>query len=173
MGFIRRRSGELGFSTIRGGIAMNYAADNQEDFGAALAFLGFLPFVILFLTWLVSAIVAGVIAEERGRSGFGFAAATFFFLGPLGVGVALLATRGEVDRLPPTERRKVADGRQRFICPRCGAENDIPESDTSYDCWRCGEHRSVKPKVASKPAPIPTPKPTPKPTGKASREKGV
>ena len=22
----------------------------------------------------------------------------------------------------------------------------IPEADTSYDCWRCSEHRAVKPK---------------------------
>jgi hypothetical protein len=30
------------------------------------------------------------------------------------------------------------------------AENDIPEADASYDCWRCHEHRNVKPKVAAK-----------------------
>jgi DNA-directed RNA polymerase subunit RPC12/RpoP len=76
--------------------------------------------------------------------------ATFFFLGPLGVGVALLATHGEMDRLPPSPpKRKVAEGRQRFTCPRCGADNDLPNANTSYDCWRCGEHRNVKPKVTA------------------------
>ena len=29
------------------------------------------------------------------------------------------------------------------------AESDIPNADTSYDCWRCGEYRNVKPKVAA------------------------
>ena len=129
---------------------MNESTDSGEDLGAALAFLGLLPLFILFLVWFISAIVAGAIADSRGRSGFGFALATFFFLGPLGVGFALVAARGEMDWLPPSPlKRKVAEGRQRFTCPRCGADNDIPNADTSYDCWRCGEHRKVKPKVST------------------------
>jgi len=128
---------------------MYYAADNSEDLGTALAFLGFLPLIILFVVWLFSAVIAALIADERGRSSVLFFLVTFFFLGPLGIAVALLATRGEMDRLPepPTPKRPVAEGRQRFICPRCGAESDIPNADTSYDCWRCGEHRKVKPKA--------------------------
>ena len=104
---------------------MNYAADNGDDPGNALVFLGLAPFFILFFVWLISAAVAAAIAMERDRSGIGFFLATFFFLGPLGVGVALLATRGEMDRLPPTTppepKRNVADGRQGFNCP--GAEH--------------------------------------------------
>jgi DNA-directed RNA polymerase subunit RPC12/RpoP len=75
--------------------------------------------------------------------------ATFFFLGPLGVGFALLANRAELDNAHVPPRRKVGEGRQRFVCPRCGAENDVPNADTSYDCWRCGEHRNVNPKVTT------------------------
>lgn len=84
---------------------------------------------------------------------------TFFFLGPLGPGFALLAGRevngvpvGPTPPPPPPEpdKRKVADGRRRFICPRCGTENDIPEADTSYDCWRCTEYRAVKPETTVK-----------------------
>src|ERR1700694_4014174 len=63
------------------------------------------------------------------------------------VGIALLATRGELDRLPTPPKRKVAEGRQRFTCPRCGGASDIPDTDTSYECWQCGEVRKVKPKV--------------------------
>lgn len=44
------------------------------------------------------------------------------------------------------KKREIAKGRQRFNCPRCGAENDLPNADTSYDCWRCAEHRNVIPK---------------------------
>jgi DNA-directed RNA polymerase subunit RPC12/RpoP len=126
---------------------MDNGTNSGEDFGTALAFLGLFPLLVMFLVWLISAVVAGAIADNRDRSGVGFALATFFFLGPLGVGVALLATRGEMDRLPPVAaRRKVVDGRQRFTCPRCGAENDIPDTDTTYECWRCAEVRTVKPR---------------------------
>ena len=109
-------------------------------------------FIPLLFIWGISAFVAGIIASDRGRSFLGFAAATFFFLGPLGVGFALVATHGLIEKrqllaareagvpaVQPT-KRKVADGRQRFNCPRCGAENDILNADTSYDCWRCAEH---------------------------------
>jgi hypothetical protein len=44
----------------------------------------------------LSAIIAAEIARRRGRSEFGFFFAKLFFLGPLGVGFALLATRGEM-----------------------------------------------------------------------------
>jgi DNA-directed RNA polymerase subunit RPC12/RpoP len=129
---------------------MNNAASDSEDFGTALAFLGFLPFVLMFIVWFICAVAAAAVAADRDRSSIGFFCLTFFLLGPLGVAVAVLATRGELDRLPPSEpKRKVAEGRQRFTCPRCGAESDIPNADTSYDCWRCGEHRKVKPKVTA------------------------
>jgi len=129
---------------------MNEAANNGEDIGTALAFLGLLPLIILFLVWFISALVAGAIAYVRERGFWGFFLATFFFLGPLGVGFALLATHGEMDQRPPAKpKRPVADGRQRFTCPRCGAESDIPNADTSYECWQCGEVRKVKPRVTA------------------------
>jgi DNA-directed RNA polymerase subunit RPC12/RpoP len=128
---------------------MNYAADNNEDFGTALAFLGLAPIGFILFAWLITAFVAGLIAQDRGRSFAGFFFATLFFLGPFGVGVALLATRAELDHayLPP--KRKVAEGRQRFSCPRCGADSDIPNADTTYECWQCGEVRKVKPKTTA------------------------
>jgi DNA-directed RNA polymerase subunit RPC12/RpoP len=126
---------------------MDETPTNGEEFGTALAILGLFPIFVILFVWLISAAVAGAIAYVRERSFWGFFLATFFFLGPIGVGVALLATHGALDR--PPARRKVAEGRQRFTCPRCGAESDIPNADTSYDCWRCGEHRGVKPKLAA------------------------
>ena len=121
---------------------------HDSDASWALLGSGLLPLFILFFVWLVSAIVAAVIADHRGRSGGGFFAVTFFFLGPLGPGFALLAPR-ELNGMPvgAPEKRQISDGRRRFFCPRCGAENDIPDADKSYDCWRCGEHRTVKAKV--------------------------
>jgi DNA-directed RNA polymerase subunit RPC12/RpoP len=58
-----------------------------------------------------------------------------------------LVTDSKSDMPVPPVKRAVASGRQRFICPRCGADNDVPDVDASYDCWRCAEHRTVKPKV--------------------------
>jgi DNA-directed RNA polymerase subunit RPC12/RpoP len=119
-------------------------------------------FIVLFV-WGISAFVAGLIATDRDRSFFGWAAVTFFFLGPLGPGFALVAPHGriekmqlkaarEADPLPGQPKQSnVAEGRQRFTCPRCHAQSDVPNADTSYECWQCGETRKVKPKVA-KPA---------------------
>ncbi|HXL60963.1 MAG TPA: hypothetical protein VN959_09885 [Mycobacterium sp.] len=75
-----------------------------------------------------------------------FALLTLFILGPIGVAAAAIAQPREMpEPEPEPERRAVADGRRRFNCPRCGADNDIPREDTNYDCWRCSEHRNVKP----------------------------
>lgn len=124
----------------------------REDSFDPIVVLGPLVFgVLVLLVWLIPAIVAGVIADRRGRSGIGFALATFFFLGPFGVGVALLATRGELDSPPwSAARRKLARGRRRYLCDRCGAISDILVATvvTDAECWRCGEHWTVEPKSA-------------------------
>ncbi|MCV7080253.1 hypothetical protein, partial [Mycolicibacterium insubricum] len=52
----------------------------------------------VFVLWGISAAVAGLIANDRERNPWAFAAITFFFLGPLGVGLAILAPHGVVER---------------------------------------------------------------------------
>jgi hypothetical protein len=47
---------------------MNEATNNNEDFGAALALLGLMPFIIVFLVLFVCAITAAVIADYRNRN---------------------------------------------------------------------------------------------------------
>jgi DNA-directed RNA polymerase subunit RPC12/RpoP len=96
----------------------------------------FLQAVIAFFVWLVCGFVAQAVAPDRNTMFFWV---TFLILGPLGVAAALIA-----QPRPSVTRREVAAARRRFVCPRCGAENDIPKSDKSYDCWRCSEHRTVK-----------------------------
>jgi len=54
--------------------------------------------IVVLVAWAISAIVAGLIAQERGRGFGGFALVTFFFLGPLGPGFALLARHPLVER---------------------------------------------------------------------------
>jgi DNA-directed RNA polymerase subunit RPC12/RpoP len=74
---------------------------------------------------------------------------TFFwltiFVGPLGILLAVVASPRDPAYFAPRPR-PIEPGRKRFACPRCGAHNDIPEADTSYNCWRCSERRAVKPK---------------------------
>jgi DNA-directed RNA polymerase subunit RPC12/RpoP len=128
---------------------MNDSQNWGEQLGNAFADLIKTSFWAMIVYWFVCGITAGVIADYRNRNGIGFFFATLFFLGPLGIAVAMLAPRGELDRLPSAPKRKIAEGRQRFTCPRCGADNDLSNADTSYDCWRCGEHRNVKPKATT------------------------
>jgi len=105
--------------------------------------------VALGIVWLICGVCAAAVGPSRysGR----LLILTFLFMGPLGIAAALIMTAIEdyalVSHEPP--KRKVGEGRQRFSCPRCGAENDIPNADTSYDCWRCGEHRKVKPRTTA------------------------
>ena len=104
-------------------------------------------FVLLFV-WIISAVVAGLIANYYRERSFGAVFwVTFFFLGPQGPGFALIAPHGGIENAQLQGPRKTPEGRRRFVCPRCNAENNIPEDDTSYDCWRCSEHRTIKPKA--------------------------
>jgi DNA-directed RNA polymerase subunit RPC12/RpoP len=100
--------------------------------------------VVLLVAWLVLGFCASFVGPERySRRLFWM---TFLVLGPLGIAAALIMRTIDDNA---TEVRQVAAGRQRFICPRCHAVNDIPDAHTNYDCWRCGEHRKVKPKATA------------------------
>ncbi|KXO89815.1 hypothetical protein AXK56_06555 [Tsukamurella pulmonis] len=119
-----------------------------DDVDAAFATLTTTTLVVLVAVWFISATVAAMIAEHRGRSIAAFFFVTFFFLGPLGPGFALIAPREFRGRPVPAgsnDVRPVAEGRRRFTCPRCGAANDVPDAETAYDCWQCAEHRAIRP----------------------------
>jgi DNA-directed RNA polymerase subunit RPC12/RpoP len=104
----------------------------------SFAVFGLTQLVILLAVWFICGWVAYAIAPDRPAL---FFLVTFFILGPFGVAAALIAPLPE----QPVSRRKIAAGRRRFLCPRCGAENDIPEKDEGYSCWRCSERRKVDP----------------------------
>src|ERR1035441_7285172 len=98
--------------------------------------------VLAVVVWVLMGLAAYAVApDDRPLT---FVLLTLFLLGPLGLAAAAIAQVREPAYVAPP-RRPVAADRRRFICPRCGAENDIPESDRSYECWRCSEHRTVKP----------------------------
>jgi DNA-directed RNA polymerase subunit RPC12/RpoP len=102
------------------------------------------PFILGVLLWIALAVVAAIVAPPYRRPTF--CLLTLFILGPLGVAAAAIAQPRQAATIdPPPLVRRVAAGRQRFTCPRCGADNDIPKAGTSYDCWRCSEHRNVQP----------------------------
>lgn len=133
--------------------------DQPSDAWGYVATLGmFWIFLIVLLVWLVNAFVASHLAPKDRTATFFWL--TLLILGPLGVLAAVLAQpRVPMYVAPPA--RPIAPGRRRFICLRCGAENDIPEPDASYDCWRCSEHRTVQP---AKPAVGPPTKANPSAT---------
>ena len=121
--------------------------DHSNDtggFGAALGFLAAMPFIIGIVFWIVCAVVALIVAPDDRQ--VTFALLTLFILGPIGVAAAAIAQPREMPEPEPEYQRPVPEGRRRFNCPRCGADNDIPREDTNYDCWRCSEHRNVKPR---------------------------
>jgi DNA-directed RNA polymerase subunit RPC12/RpoP len=124
---------------------------NEHDFATASAGFSTAYLLAIVLVWIVMAVVAGIVAPEDRSTTF---VLLTLLLGPLGVAAAAIAQPREhaysthVNVTPPT--RPIAAGRRRFICPRCGAENDIPEDETSYECWQCSEHLSrvnLKPKT--------------------------
>jgi hypothetical protein len=117
---------------------------------------------VLTVMWILSTAAAAVIANDRGRSGIAFGVVTFFCLGPLGPGFALIATHGRIERMqlqaawaadPRTGQRTIAEGRRRCVCPQCGAENDIPLAEMGYDCWRCSISWKLERKAAEAEAP--------------------
>jgi DNA-directed RNA polymerase subunit RPC12/RpoP len=115
--------------------------DQPNYVGAFLAGLGIAWLIIFVVVWLVNAFVAGLVAPKDRATTFFWI--TLLILGPLGVLAASVAQSREPLNVEPPAR-PIAAGRRRFICPKCGAENDIPKHDASYDCWRCSEHRTVQ-----------------------------
>ncbi|WP_006246419.1 hypothetical protein [Mycolicibacterium tusciae] len=77
-----------------------------DELGKAIGDLVQASMWAVVVYWFLSAVVAGAIAGDRNRSFVGWFFATFLFLGPLGVGFALIAPRGGMGRLlqtpPPT-----------------------------------------------------------------------
>lgn len=67
----------------------------------------------IVIAWLVSGLIAALIANERERSALAFFFVTLFFLGPFGPGFALIATHGGLEELQIAElkERRSALGR--------------------------------------------------------------
>ncbi len=97
--------------------------------------------------WLFCGICASFAGPTRYSTRLFFM--TFLFMGPVGVAAALIMTAIDDYATRPPQGRKIAEGRRRFTCPRCGADSDIPDKDTSYECWQCGVVRKIKPKATT------------------------
>ncbi|MDI9954927.1 MULTISPECIES: hypothetical protein [unclassified Rhodococcus (in: high G+C Gram-positive bacteria)] len=85
---------------------------------------------ILFVAgmiWLIFGIIAGVIAAKKNRSQLGFFLLGFCF-GPLGILAAALVSPG----LPPAPL-----GTNVAICVQCNAQQNVPSTELTYQCWQC------------------------------------
>lgn len=83
----------------------------------------------LFLVgWIICIIAAIIIGNAKGRP----PADSFMFGAVLGlIGVILVAV------LPAP----APHGMRKVKCPRCDANQNIPEDDEQYACWQC--HQTV------------------------------
>jgi hypothetical protein len=95
-------------------------------FGASLVGLMFFVFLYLLVFGLFAGVAALVAPYERRLT---FFLITFFFLGPLGIGFASVAT---------TRPPRVSDT-WTYRCERCGAAQNIEQGEVSADCYRCGD----------------------------------
>ncbi|MDV8015946.1 hypothetical protein R4P70_32025 [Rhodococcus sp. IEGM 1241] len=77
--------------------------------------------------WLVFGVIAGAIAAKKNRSQLGFFFAGFFF-GPIGILAAILVNPGH----PPAP-----PGTHTALCPRCNAQQNVPATQLTYECWQC------------------------------------
>jgi hypothetical protein len=130
---------------------------NGSDTSAISHFvLALLAVLVLTAIWVAIAWLASGLAPTDRR-------VTFFwlilFMGPLAIVLAIVASPRDPAYFAPRPR-PVGAGRKRFACHRCGADNDIPQNETQFSCWRCGEKMRVAAKAASTVKPASRPKPT-------------
>jgi hypothetical protein len=84
-------------------------------------------FELGLIGWLICLIAAGAIASSKNRSALGWA----FITGVLPVvGLIIVAVVPALPRPAPTGMRSVR-------CPRCNVVQNIPATDTTFECWQC------------------------------------
>lgn len=76
---------------------------------------------------IISAVVAGLIAQQKQRSYYGFLLLGLIF-GPLAVLAAVLVGPGKAEA--PSGMRAVK-------CPRCNAEQNVGTGHGEFECWQC------------------------------------
>lgn len=119
-------------------------------------------FAVLFWVWIISAVVAGVIASNRERSFPGFFIVTLIFLGPLGPGFALVAMHGRIERVqladiaaraaypyanPPSPIAAPKAPKletQQISCFKCGHKQKVLSNERTFTCGQCGTKLSRK-----------------------------
>jgi hypothetical protein len=87
---------------------------------------------------IVICLICGAIAAAIGQKknlGTGESFALGAILGVIGIVIVLIQKPG----LPPAPA-----GMRAVKCPRCNTVQNIPRSDTGYECWQCQNSVSVK-----------------------------
>jgi DNA-directed RNA polymerase subunit RPC12/RpoP len=128
--------------------------NNEVRFLLGVPVILLIPFILAWVVFLVAA-AAVAPADRRGT----FTLITLFF-GPLGL-IAAAVAQPRTPLYVQLATREPAPGRVRVVCARCGAESDLPEGSTTFECWRCPERSEMKTTPSKKRAPTP---PTATPT---------
>lgn len=86
-------------------------------------------FVMVYIVvMIISSVVAGLIAQGKMRSYYGFLLLGLIF-GPLAILVAVLVGPGQA---------AAPEGMHAVKCPRCNAEQNVPTSgNQEFECWQC------------------------------------
>ena len=83
--------------------------------------------IMLFVLAIACGALGASITSGKNKGGvLGYALG--FILGPIGVVVALLLPKDT----PPAPM-----GMRAIRCPRCNAEQNVPASSTTNECWQC------------------------------------
>lgn len=99
---------------------MNFSdVDNSADVLLAVVLLLVAVAVWALLAWLA----AGLAPSDRQMTFFWLG----LFMGPVAIPLAIVASPRDPAYFAPPPRPVVPD-RRRFVCPRCGADNDIPQT---------------------------------------------
>jgi DNA-directed RNA polymerase subunit RPC12/RpoP len=109
---------------------------NSDDHSSGELLILGMPVVVVVLVWLITAVIAGIVAPSDRRGTF--FVLTLLLFGPVGIALALIAQPRAT-----ASPRPLAPGRIRYVCPCCGADADLVPSTTDYQCWRCGEQHRV------------------------------
>jgi hypothetical protein len=80
----------------------------------------------LIVFWLVCGVIAAAIGSAKNRSALGW-----FMLGALFAPSVLIVA--VLPKLPP----KPPEGMRSVQCPRCNAVQNIPDAQTTFECWQC------------------------------------
>ncbi len=99
-------------------------------------------FGTLIVIWLICGAIAAGIGQAKNRP-VGESFVLGLLLGIIGVIIVILLPRG-LPKAPP--------GMWAMKCPRCNAVQNVPQTQSEYECWQCKLVQRIAPAPQSAPS---------------------